>query len=142
MPRSSSKIHSGVVLSGEQENFLNVPRKAFFDILSRFCTLLTPTFPRFLSNSSLVTVGLVVISVVTREKKMLKNRGKVGNNKAANLNGMLTMAFKLTIMIESMLDIFEDLIEENLVNGVFPISWKYQKLILSSEIVNPLGEPS
>lgn len=82
-----------------------------------------------------------MISVVTREK-MLENREKVGDNKATNLDGIMNMASKLKIMIGFRQGMFVDLYGESLVNGVLPISWKWQKLILSSEIVKPLGEPS
>ncbi|CAD7080141.1 unnamed protein product [Hermetia illucens] len=66
--------------------------------------------------------------------------GRIGDNKAPGLHGVPNKALKLAV--KSRPDMFTELFEACMSEGIFPVAWKRQKLVLLPKPGKPPGEPS
>lgn len=83
-------------------------------------------------------MNVTVISSVTRDK-LLDIFGRIGDNEAPGLDGVPHKALKLAVKFR--LDIFAELFEVRISEGIFPAAWKRQKLVLLKSGKSP-GGPS
>ncbi|CAD7081162.1 unnamed protein product [Hermetia illucens] len=84
-------------------------------------------------------LNVTAIPPVTRDE-LLEICGRIGDNKAPGLDGVPNKALKLAV--KSRPDMFAELFEACMSEGIFPAVWKRQKLVLLPKPGKPPGEPS
>ena len=84
-------------------------------------------------------LNVTPIPPVTRDE-LLEICSRIGDSKAPGLDGIPNKALKLAV--KSRPDMFAELFETCMSEGIFPAPWKRQKLVLLPKAGKPPGEPS